>query len=120
MALFSGCNDDFLERYPLSELAPENYFQSENELKTYTNSFYNALPVALDIFYNSPYYADDDARTTVHDEIRGVRVVPTTGGGWTWTELRRINFFLENSSKCEDKSVVAKYIGLARFFRAYF
>ena len=42
MALFSGCNDDFLERYPLSELAPENYFQSENELKTYTNSFYNA------------------------------------------------------------------------------
>lgn len=120
MALFSGCNDDFLERYPLSELAPENYFQSENELKTYTNSFYNALPVALDIFYNSPYYADDDARTTVHDEIRGVRVVPTTGGGWTWTELRRINFFLENSSKCEDKSVVAKYNGLARFFRAYF
>ena len=118
--LVTGCNDGFLERYPLSSLAPENYFTSENELKTYTSAFYNQLPAALDIFYEGPAYGDDDARTTVHDEIRGTRVVPTTGGGWTWTELRRINFFLENSGKFPVESIRAKYDGLARFFRAYF
>lgn len=118
--LATGCNDDFLERYPLSSLAPENYFTSENELKTYTNAFYNQLPVALEIFYDAPFYGDDDARTTVHDEIRGTRVVPTTGGGWDWTELRRINFFLENSKKFQNETIRAKYDGLARFFRAYF
>jgi len=116
----TGCNNDFMERYPLSELAPENSFTSEIELQAYTNAFYNQLPAALDIFYNSPHYADDDARTTVPDELRGTRTVPTTGGGWTWTELRRINFFLENSHKFENEAIRAKYDGLARFFRAYF
>jgi hypothetical protein len=34
--------------------------------------------------------------------------------------LRDINFFLENSSNCEDASVRQKYDALACFFRAYF
>jgi starch-binding outer membrane protein, SusD/RagB family len=120
LLLITACNDEFLERYPLSSLSPEVYFGSETELKAYTNGFYNALPAALDIFYNSPSYADEWAGTTVPDEYRGVRIVPTTGGGWTWTELRRINFFLENSYKCPVASARLKYNGLARFFRAYF
>ncbi len=115
-----SCNDDFLERYPLSTLSPETYFNSESELKAYTNAFYDQLPEALNLFYDAPYYADDDARTTVHDELRGVRIVPTSGGGWTWTELRRINFFLENSKKFPDQNIRNKYDGLARFFRAWF
>lgn len=118
--IFTACNDSFLERYPIAELSPETYFQSEAELRTYTNAFYNKLPTALNIFYDSPYYGDDDARTTVHDEIRGARIVPTTGGGWDWQELRRINFFLENSHKCPDEKARAKYDGIARFFRAWF
>jgi len=47
-------------------------------------------------------------------------VVPTSGGGWSWSTLRNINYFLANSGKCPDPKVVAKYNGLARFFRAYF
>ncbi len=120
LTILSACNDDFLERYPIAELSPETYFQSEAELKAYTNAFYNALPAALNIFYDAPLYGDDDARTTVHDEIRGTRVVPTTGGGWVWTELRRINFFLENSHKCPDEAVRSQYDAIARFFRVWF
>lgn len=120
LLFISACNDEFLERYPLSTLSPETYFKSENELKTYTNGFYSALPAALDIFYNTPSYADEWNGTTVPDEYRGVRVVPTTGGGWTWTELRKINFFLENSPNCPIVSARTKYDALAKFFRAYF
>ena len=116
----AGCNDDFLERYPLSQLAPETYFYSETELRAYTNGFYSTLPAALDIFYYAPSYADEWAGTTVPDEYRGTRIVPTTGGGWDWTQLRRINFFLENSYKCTNESARNKYNGLAKFFRAYF
>lgn len=115
-----SCKKDFLDRYPLSQLAPENSFTSESELQSYTNAFYNQLPAALDIFYGSPHYGDDDARTTVPDEFRGTRTVPTTGGGWSWTELRRINFFLENSNKFQNEAIRIKYDALARFFRAYF
>lgn len=120
LVLVIGCNDDFMERYPLSQLSPENSFTSETELQAYTNGFYNTFPAALDVFYHNPLQADDDARTTVPDELRGSRTVPTTGGGWNWSELRRINFFLDNSHKFQNEQIRAKYDALARFFRAYF
>lgn len=127
VALFSilvACNDDFLERYPISELSPETYFKSEAELKTYTNGFYSMLPTEFDdanyVYQRFPAYGDEWSKITVPVEFRGTRVVPTSGGNWVWTNLRKINFFLENSDKCSDKNVRATYNGLARFFRAYF
>ncbi|MHC8950155.1 RagB/SusD family nutrient uptake outer membrane protein [Sphingobacterium hungaricum] len=116
----SACNDDYLERYPLSELAPENYFLTAAELQNYTNAFYTELPDALAIHYNTPNQADDEARNTLASEIRGTRETPSSGAGWTWTELRQINFYLENSHKCQDEAARLKYDGIARFFRAYF
>lgn len=117
---FSACNDSYLERYPLAQLAPEIYFKTANELQTYTNAFYTELPAALDIHYNTPNQGDDEARTSICEEIQGTRVIPTSGGGWDWNELRQINFYLENSKKCEDEAARLKYDGVARFFRAYF
>lgn len=120
MLLGTACNDNFMERYPIAELSPEIYFRREAELKNYTNAFYNKLPAAIDIHYNHPTSADDEGRSAMGEEVQGIRITPTLGGGWDWTELRRINFFLENSYKCEDEAVRLKYEGIARFFRAYF
>ena len=36
-AAFVSCN---LDEFPLDKLAPENYFNNEEELKTFTNTFY--------------------------------------------------------------------------------
>ncbi len=118
--LLAACNDDYLERYPLSELAPENYFLTAAELQNYTNAFYSELPDALEIHYNNPTQADDEARNTLAAEIQGTRETPSSGAGWDWNELRQINFFLENSHKCTDEAARLKYEGVARFFRAYF
>lgn len=115
-----SCNDSYLERYPLAELAPENYFQNAQELENYTNNFYSQLPDALDIHYNVPHQADDEARNTMADEIRGTRITPGSGGGWSWSALRRINIYLEHSHRCEDEAARLLYDGVARFFRAYF
>lgn len=119
-ALFMSCNDNFMEKYPADKLSPPTYFQTEAELVSYTNAFYHAFPSAYTLFYTAPYYADDDARTSVADEIRGTRVVPNTGGRWNWSQLRTINYYLEHSHQCEDENLRAEYDGLARFFRAYF
>lgn len=118
--LLLSCNDSYLERYPLAELAPENYFQNAKELENYTNSFYGQLPDALAIHYNNPHQADDEARNTLPDEFRGTRVTPGSGGGWSWTALRRINLYLEHSHQCDDEAARLLYDGVARFFRAYF
>src|SRR5690606_37876448 len=116
----SSCNNDYLERYPIAELAPENYFRTASELQTYTNAFYADLPDALAIHYNNPNQGDDEARNTLAAEFQGTRTTSASGGGWTWTSLRRINFYLENSHKCADEAARLQYDGVARFFRAYF
>ena len=116
----SSCNDSYLERYPLAELAPENYFLTAAELENYTNAFYIELPDALAIHYNTPNQGDDEARNTLAAEIQGTRETPSSGSGWNWDELRQINFYLENSHKCKDEVARLRYDGVARFFRSYF
>lgn len=109
--------DDYLERYPLAEIAPENFFRTADELKLYTNSFYSAIPSAAGIYGES---VDNIITTSLSDEVRGSRIVPSSGGGWSWEQLRKINFFLENSYKCENMNARKQYNGIARFFRAWF
>lgn len=114
----TSCSEDFLERYPLDETSPETFFNNEQDLKTYTNSFYTYVPDWSDIYNNN--YADDEARFKVTSEIRGTRVAPTSGGGWTWGQLREINFFLDNVDKFDgDVNIKNHYVGLAKFFRAW-
>ncbi len=121
--LLWGCESDFLERYPLAELSPETYFQTENELKTYTNSFYSLVPGNPSDGGSSIWttYIDDEATFSVPTLLQGTRTVPTTGGGWSWGILRDINFFLENVDRFPGTEEVRNhYVGLARFFRAWF
>lgn len=118
--LLVSCNDNYLERYPLAELAPETYFRTAAELQNYTNAFYSVLPDALAIHYSTPNQGDDEARNTLATEIQGTRTTPSSGGGWDWSGLRQINFYLENSHQCEDEAARMEYDGVARFFRAYF
>ncbi|KQS33887.1 RagB/SusD family nutrient uptake outer membrane protein [Dyadobacter sp. Leaf189] len=106
-----------LNRLPMDAISPETFFNTENDLLLYTNSFYNMLPGAEDV-YNED--VDNVVKNNLRDELQGTRIVPTSGGGWSWGSLRNINYFLANSGKCQDKNAVAKYNGIARFFRAYF
>lgn len=114
LMFFASCE---MNNLPLDSISPNTFFNTENDLRLYTNSFYNMLPSAEGI-YNEKI--DNIVSSDLADELRGTRIVPTSGGGWTWTELRNINYFLANSGKCTDAKAVAKYNGTARFFRAYF
>lgn len=114
--LFSFASCD-LNNLPLDSISPNTFFNTENDLKLYTNSFYNMLPNGEGV-YNERI--DNVISSDMTDELRGTRIVPTSGGGWSWSDLRNINYFLENSSKTTDKKAVMKYNGVARFFRAYF
>ena len=108
----SSCD---LTRLPQDSLAPENYFQTENDLLLWTNSFYSLFETSEVAYQN----ADDVVDTQFPDYLDGSRS-PETEGGWSWGKLRDINYFLEHSSNCKDENVRAHYDGLAYFFRAYF
>lgn len=117
--LLLACSDDFLERYPTAQASPPTFFQSENEFEAYTNLFYSYLPGGADIYGES---ADNIVKSSIDREISGTRLVPTTDSKWNWAPLRDINFMLtsENVRNYKDVAVRDKYVGLARFFRAYF
>ncbi|MCD7793303.1 MAG: RagB/SusD family nutrient uptake outer membrane protein, partial [Alistipes sp.] len=110
----TGC--DLLDTKPLSQISQTDYFKNETDLQLFSNPFYNNL---LD---KNPYDDQSDLIVcqTLSNEMLGgnKRTVPASGGGWTWTDLRRMNTLLEYSSQCPDEDVVTKYNALTRFFRA--
>ncbi|UAB86498.1 RagB/SusD family nutrient uptake outer membrane protein [Zunongwangia sp. SCSIO 43204] len=118
IATLFSCSDDLLNKEPLSDVTEDNFFTKASDLQLYTNGFYRMLP-SISI-YNGDNRAGNILETTLSEEMRSARTIPTTGGGWDWGYLRDINYFLENYQKGDDAAAIAHYGGVARFFRAYF
>jgi hypothetical protein len=122
LLLLSSCNDDFLELPPTTKLGESiEFFETKTALETYTNSFYNYFDRSEIL---NDFYSDNCEHIGSPPPIRrGVYTIPTAlgSGGWSWTQLRNINYFLDMCSKSklssDDKN---PYIALARFFRAKF
>ncbi|HWR98993.1 MAG TPA: RagB/SusD family nutrient uptake outer membrane protein [Prolixibacteraceae bacterium] len=113
--LFVRCD---LEETPVSTASKSSVFGSEQGLNLYANSFYAMLPNRST---NLDAMTDYMAVKTVNSFIQAGAFAPTLSTGWTWTDLRNVNYFIEN---CNDPMVPAdvrrNYLGIAKFFRAYF
>ena len=115
--LMCGCNDD-LDLLPKDRISSEEYFRTASDLELFTNPLYNNILPKVQYKDQSDIYVCQ----SLPDELMGgsYRTVPTSGGGWSWTDLRRINTVLSRMDSCEDEQVRLEYEGLARFFRAFF
>jgi hypothetical protein len=113
-----GCTK--LDQQPQATANKAAVFGSQAGLELYTNSFYNILPTTSAVIRGDEM-CDYFARTAVPDFIRAGAYGPQNSSGWSWTDLRNINYFIVN---CKDpvvpKSVRENYIGIARFFRGWF
>lgn len=132
-AFFFGCD---LEQEPLSEASKSSVFGSQQGLDLYTMSFYNGLPSADDI-HRVDNMSDYAARRNAPQFLQATGFGPTTSSNtsesgwdlvalgsdwnWGWGVLRNINYFIQN---CNDPDIAPDvkrhYIGLAKFFRAWF
>lgn len=125
LAFLWGCD---LEQEPEATTSKDAVFNNEQALQLYTNSFYvpltgpdfTILPTAGSVIRGDEM-ADYCARTGVPDFIREGAFGPRQSSGWDWRALRNINYFIQN---CNYPTITpetrAHYIGLARFFRAWF
>lgn len=119
---FFSCNDDFLELTPTTRLGEtEEFWQNESSLETYSNSFYNYI----DRGYITGDFSSDNSEHIGNPPAirRGVYTVPTSlgSGGWNWTQLRNINYFLQKVGEAElDPAIKARNLALAKFFRSWF
>src|SRR5699024_3135407 len=120
MFMILGCHDSVLTQDPRDEVDAGDFFQTANNLKIATNNLYSMMTKTY--FYMNDAKSDNIVPLNPDRRIRGSRKVPTDrgSGGWSWSRLRNINYFLENYHKVNDEAAKAKYSGIARFFRAYF
>lgn len=123
--VFSACEEEYLEKLPMDEISSENYWKTTNDLKLYVNQFYpSAFSVSGSDRYESIFADDLETDDMVHVQearrLQGSRVVPATGG-WNYSSIRSVNYFLANYEKCEsDFEEYKRYLGEALFFRAFF
>ena len=83
--LFASC-ESILDINPKDRLTTKDYFTNEEQLQLYSNQFYsNNFPGDGDIYKDN---ADVLIVSPLDDEVSGQRVIPETGGGWSWSALR--------------------------------
>ncbi|MGV3599818.1 MAG: RagB/SusD family nutrient uptake outer membrane protein [Dyadobacter fermentans] len=116
LATASSCD---LSEVPVDTATNEAVFSSEAGLELYANSFYDLLPNTDVGVFQIDDNSDLVARNGVDDYLAVNALSPITSSGWTWTQLRNINYYIENTQK---SAVATKnhYLGVARFFRALF
>lgn len=140
-----GCQDEFLERYPLDEISSETYWKSENDLKNYNNGFYDKVmtdenyPILRGLSISGVRYSggiwwddefSDNLAPTVERTIDFVKVRtgyhvvennPRLQGYKGWDLVRSVNFGLENYDRAEiQEEIKNRYKGEARLFRGWF
>ncbi len=120
-----SCKKEFLDRFPQTDVTKETFFNTPQDLETYTNTLYEYQSPAWDDINSdniSSYSGSGEVDVLVRGTINQANVA--SWGGWdknAWAPLRRINYMLGNVGKTTgDPVAINHYIGIARYFRAKF
>lgn len=116
--IITSC-EDFLTEYPGNKITPDDFFKNEREINLYANSFYQKDMPATEIA-SGDKISDITAVVSV-DKYLTSGFSPADQGGWSWSDLRNINYFIDKVKISPvDEVVKNKYLGLAKFWRAKF
>ena len=124
-----GCNDDFLDRFPETQINDSNFWKTASDLKIYNNQLYanyfngegfgnqGGFSAGILTFDN---FSDNAFVESPGDVRLGINSANQPGrSNWNWTLLRDINQFLENAEDAEiEESIKNIYLGEARLIRA--
>ncbi len=110
-----SCNDSFLDRTPESSLVTENFFKTPTDLSLFVNKLYlSESPKYWDVATDNVVASERDE---VLDLLRG-NITPSTVGGWQWSQVRELNFFLDHAGKAKgSQELIDHYIGIVRMLR---
>lgn len=135
--IVSSCEYKILDVKPLDALTPEQAFLTAENLEMYINSLYEmelTFPNAPRIYgapdnsgYRKwPFTGENMTDLTSNANYVEEYIIPGVYRAdleefWTWDELRRINYFLDNYNSSEaPEEVKSHYAGIARCVRAKF
>jgi hypothetical protein len=123
IVMLAGCKKDFLERYPLDAFVDEGYWTNENSVRTFSYGFYTSFFTGYSSGFSGfgRYFTsqslNDDFAPSIPPQF--TRVVPSSGGGYTFTFVRKANLFLNRVQTVPmDEEAIKHWTGVGRFFRA--
>lgn len=123
MFSFIGC-EDFLNQPAYDDFTDAEYWKNEDQARTFMYSFYTSLFSGYGSgSSHGPFLmgqtSNDDFASDVEQKDLTPLVVPETDGSWSFTNIRKANYVLENIDRI-DAAPAAKnhWRGVARFFRA--
>lgn len=126
--LFLSCNK-FLDREPLSNITPEQYFNQESDLAAYTISYYSFPSHSGYSIGTFGYDNGTDNQAGVNPNswwIKGQIRVPQGTDGYNFGNIRALNYFIDKiEGKIQRNEIVGNkdninhYLGEAYFLRAY-
>ena len=110
-----------LDQTPVSTATESSVFGSAAGLALYSNSFYNILPSITTPFRTDCNLSDYGAVSSVPTYIQPGAYTSLNNSDWSWGNLRNVNYFIQHANNpTVGAAINANYIGLAKFFRAYF
>lgn len=123
IVISGGCKKKFLERYPLDAFRDEAYWTNENSVRTFSYGFYTAYfsgygtgAGGFGRYFSSQSLNDDFAPSS---PTQFTRNVPTSGGGWSFTWVRKANLFINRVQTVPmEEEAIKHWTGIGRFFRA--
>ncbi|MFV0541941.1 MAG: RagB/SusD family nutrient uptake outer membrane protein [Aestuariibaculum sp.] len=125
--LFS-CNDDFLERFPETDINDGTFWTTGEDLMIYNNQLFATYFTTSKGYgggFDGGYvtmdnYSDNTFMEIPNDVRLGVNTINTPGrSNWNWELVRDINQFLEKSSDTDIAEATKNiYIAEARLLRA--
>lgn len=123
MLTMVGC-ENFLNQPPYDEFTDEEYWQTEDQARTYMYGFYTSVFSGYGVDYSHGSFlmgqtSNDDFASDVKQLDLAPLSVPEADGSWSFANIRKANYVLESIDRI-DATVAAKnhWRGVARFFRA--
>lgn len=132
----TGCND-WLTKEPQSSVSPEDYFTKESSLLAFVDGRYTEfLPThggssSIDGYDYGMFQTDATTDNQINasapdDKYIGLWRVPQTGGGYSFSNIYKCNWFLNQVMPKYEKGEISgvkenidHYIGEIYFLRAY-
>ena len=115
-----GC-EDFLNQPPYDDFTDAEYWKNEDQARTFMYGFYTSIFSGYGSgSSHGPFLmgqtSNDDFASDVEQQDLTPLVVPESDGSWSFTNIRKANYVLENIDRIDENEATKNHWrGVARF-----
>ncbi|RHU29066.1 RagB/SusD family nutrient uptake outer membrane protein [Parabacteroides sp. TM07-1AC] len=127
LATLVACNDDFMDRFPTTDISDQNFWHSARDMELYCNGLYTYIKGHGTGHERSPLLSGDNQSDNMapqdYDKVAaGEHIVPESSNEteWNWTFIRKCNYFLARYQQAEiSQEEKDRYAAEVYFFKAW-